>query len=68
MRGEYIKNCTNRDQHTCFWDSICDVSQRRVLDLSNPFVRLPKWKPLAEKKRVSEDPMHLLFDIHRPGG
>jgi hypothetical protein len=67
VRGEYIKTCANRENHTCFWDSICDVNERRVLDLSNPFVRVPKWKPLVEKRPVSDDPIQRLFDIQRRG-
>jgi hypothetical protein len=65
VRGEFIKTCADRENYTCFWDSICDARERRVLDLSNPFVRQPRWKPLVEKSPVSEDPLQMLFEIRR---
>ena len=68
VRGEYIRTCVDPENHMCFWDSICDIKGCRKLDLSNPFVRQPKWKPLEEKEAVSRDPIHMLFDLGRRSG
>ncbi len=68
LRGEYIKTCAEPESHTCFWDSICDIKERRFLDLSRPYVRLPRWKPMVDKDYVGDDSFQMLLNFRRRAG
>ncbi|MEE9229919.1 MAG: proteasome accessory factor PafA2 family protein [Acidobacteriota bacterium] len=62
IRGEFIRKLTrDRDEFRCSWENVCDVKNRRTMDLSHPFENQERWRDLGLSPELPLDPEDVTF-------